>query len=170
MSKDDGYCCTGGDCCGPGSWCCSRAGEHTHDPEILEAEARLDEAIDRMVYRDSIGLPMVPTPMTGATMSLPPEPPDGTSVLLMLSAGERILIWRNDEEAELADGQDNERWYGDAESDPMSWEMANKYTSAMHAVAPFPFWEKPGIPEAVLAKARATYPHLDALQRPPDLP
>lgn len=33
MSGLADYCCTpdSGDCCGPGSWCCKRAGEHDHD-------------------------------------------------------------------------------------------------------------------------------------------
>lgn len=38
MSADDGnFCCTpdSGDCCGPGSWCCGRAGKHEH-PELEE--------------------------------------------------------------------------------------------------------------------------------------
>lgn len=26
----DTYCCRG-ECCGPGSWCCARAGKHDHD-------------------------------------------------------------------------------------------------------------------------------------------
>ena len=26
-----GPCCTGGDCCGPGSYCCANTGPHTHD-------------------------------------------------------------------------------------------------------------------------------------------
>lgn len=26
-------CCTAPDCCGPGSWCCTRAGAHTHDAD-----------------------------------------------------------------------------------------------------------------------------------------
>lgn len=33
--NDGNYCCTpdSGDCCGPGSWCCSRAGKHDHPEE-----------------------------------------------------------------------------------------------------------------------------------------
>lgn len=36
---DDGtWCCTpdSGSCCGPGSWCCSYAGNHEHEPEEIE--------------------------------------------------------------------------------------------------------------------------------------
>ena len=35
---DPEYCCKpdSGDCCGPGSWCCKRAGKHTHDDEELD--------------------------------------------------------------------------------------------------------------------------------------
>lgn len=31
--SEDEYCCTpdSGDCCGPGSWCCARSGEHEHE-------------------------------------------------------------------------------------------------------------------------------------------
>ena len=32
MIDDGSYCCKG-ECCGPGSWCCARAGEHEHDPD-----------------------------------------------------------------------------------------------------------------------------------------
>lgn len=37
MSDDGNFCCRPdfGDCCGPGSWCCSRAGKHGH-PELDE--------------------------------------------------------------------------------------------------------------------------------------
>lgn len=30
-----GVCCTGGACCGPGSYCCAHTGPHDH-PEIEE--------------------------------------------------------------------------------------------------------------------------------------
>lgn len=34
--EDDGPpCCTGGACCGPGSYCCARTGPHDH-PELEE--------------------------------------------------------------------------------------------------------------------------------------
>lgn len=26
-------CCTGGDCCGPGSYCCANTGPHNHEAE-----------------------------------------------------------------------------------------------------------------------------------------
>lgn len=29
-----GPCCTGGDCCGPGSYCCANTGPHNHDEEF----------------------------------------------------------------------------------------------------------------------------------------
>jgi hypothetical protein len=38
-SYDGDYCCTpdSGECCGPGSWCCARAGKHEHE-EINDAD------------------------------------------------------------------------------------------------------------------------------------
>ena len=35
VSTAGDYCCEpdSGDCCGPGSWCCARAGEHAHDDD-----------------------------------------------------------------------------------------------------------------------------------------
>ncbi len=30
-SKPSGDHCCRGECCGPGSWCCAHAGEHSHD-------------------------------------------------------------------------------------------------------------------------------------------
>lgn len=33
MSDEGAPCCTGGECCGPGSYCCARTGPHEH-PEV----------------------------------------------------------------------------------------------------------------------------------------
>lgn len=35
---DGDYCCTpdSGGCCGPGSWCCNRAGKHEHDADEIK--------------------------------------------------------------------------------------------------------------------------------------
>lgn len=45
MSTFGDFCCTpdSGDCCGPGSWCCARAGKHSHEEEHLAAT--LDDAV-----------------------------------------------------------------------------------------------------------------------------
>lgn len=31
MLNDGPPCCSGGDCCGPGSYCCARTGPHEHN-------------------------------------------------------------------------------------------------------------------------------------------
>jgi len=48
MLDNGPQCCSGGDCCGPGSYCCARTGPHEHQELALDrvralAEKMLDE-------------------------------------------------------------------------------------------------------------------------------
>lgn len=75
-------------------------------------------------------------------LKLPPEPADGTVLVVLNAHDERLVIWRDDVEAIEWDGLPDEHWFADPETDPMCWENINKYTRAMHLVSTDPIWER----------------------------
>lgn len=73
-NDNNDYCCCppeSGDCCGPGSWCCARAGQHNHDPDQYQTTSaplvhpirtfrvapRAGESLEALVNRVSAYLP-----------------------------------------------------------------------------------------------------------------
>lgn len=77
------HCCTNGDCCGPGSWCCAHAGPHSHEEEVpnelRELRERLDEANERARRWEYVARQL--DALDGdSTMAPDWQPPDGWEV------------------------------------------------------------------------------------------